>query len=58
MMTLKMTQGKGSCQIPEIWKMLAKILVLVARDHQITLQLIKVQLHINLETGVRFFMKF
>ena len=51
MRTLNMTQRMDSWQIIEIWKAVAKILELVARDHQITLELMEDQLHINWETG-------
>jgi len=36
MKTFNMTQRMDSCQIIEIWKAVANILELVARDHQIT----------------------
>jgi hypothetical protein len=39
-----------SCQIIEIWKAVAKLLEMVARDHQITLKLMEDHLHINWET--------
>jgi hypothetical protein len=45
-----MTQCMDSCQIIEIWKAVAKILELMARDHEITLKLMEDQLHINCET--------
>jgi IS30 family transposase len=50
MRTLNMTQRMDSCQITEIWKAVANILEMVARDHQITLKLMKDHLHINWET--------
>ena len=45
-----MTQRMDSCKIIEIWKAVAKILEMVARDHQITLKLMQDYLHINWET--------
>jgi hypothetical protein len=50
MRTLNMTQRMHSCQIIEIWKAVANILELVARDQQITLKLMEDQLHINWQT--------
>jgi AraC-like DNA-binding protein len=50
MRILNMTQRTENCQIIEIWKSVAKILEMVARDHQITLKLMEDHLHINWKT--------